>query len=343
MAFEILGETVTNGFGVQTIAWEGFTIECVKSPRAPVDADFLPAKVVKDGSKLWSYERDHQGFKGLGQLVEVGDEELVIVLTTKRELHVVLPVRDLPHVKRVGGEFVGGRKLQELIALKELIANELFLEPVWSEREFGMKQAVRKAEQARENAERNKRLAEERAAREAADKKRADERARREAERREILARKRQHVFTATGERRNGVPVVGDEWMKLAADTFCVSVTTFDPETGAVGEPQESFVVEKKNGKPARDAVVAVTRENPLEKRKQLVVSFNPVFHTVPVKGILEEVIEVPDMDVVRALSSRGLNSGTLVMVPKTGDPGRYAIFRLTDGKIEPVTEVRKA
>jgi hypothetical protein len=65
-------------------------------------------------------------------------------------------------------------------------------------------------------------------------------------------------------------------------------------------------------------------------------------FVTVRIKDEHEEVILVADMDGVRALRDRGLNSGTLVMCPKTGDNTRFAVFSLKAGKIETVTDVTR-
>ncbi len=65
---------------------------------------------------------------------------------SKGYLDQVLPILDLPsYQKTANGERLGGRSLKKLIELKEVIASELGLEPLWSVRETQMRQAIRDA------------------------------------------------------------------------------------------------------------------------------------------------------------------------------------------------------
>jgi len=323
-----------NGFSVRVISWEGFFIETIKSARAPTDGDFLPARVIRNDVEWWSFKNDHRGYRGLGKLVELGDE-LVIALGTRDWLHAVLPVRDLPQMQKTpAGEFVGGRGIKELMAVKCHVAEELGLSPSWTEREMTMQQALTTA--AREQrAEEEKRLREE-------SIRKHEERLRARSEARaEIVRRKRLHVFTTSGDRRHGVPVVGDEWLSLSTDTFCVSVTSYDVATGAVGEPIESFVVLKRGSKVSRGAVASVKAENPVKRNASLSLD-SLTFHAIAIKGEIEEVVMLPSMEAIRELREKGLNSGTLAMCPKEGDTGKYSVFRLTKGTIEAVTEVTR-
>ncbi len=324
------------GFQFQTTLFEGFKIEQLRSPRAASDADFLPVQVVFNDKVVWSFPEEYKktGFPGMAFLREVGDE-LVIICSTKHLLCEVIPVRDLSHRQRIGNEFVGGRKFKELVELKELVATAEGLEPAWTPREITFRDALRKS------------IAETRqAAKASVDavlvQQREERRARRDAKRTEISNRKRIFAHTLQGERRHGCPVVGDEWTTLGDGAFCVSVTSYNSKTGEVGELLESFMVKNDGSKKIRHAVSTVSGSTSIPRATKMnLESSSFVFVTVPVKGNLEEVIRAKTMDDIRSLRDQGLNSGTLAMCPKAGgERGRFSVFSITAGKIEPVTEV---
>lgn len=326
--------TDSNNYNFQEVSFEDFVIKTMLSPKAAASAEFLPVSVTRGGQEVWSFKRDHKsrGFRGLALLREV-DGELVIILATKHGLYEVLPVLDLPQMQVVGGELVGGRKLKELITLKQLIAEAEGLRPVWSLREDAMwdilqteakrkRDIVRQAEAAEAEVERQKREAG-RVARRAA-----------------IQARQRIFAFTERGERRHGLPVVGNEWLSLPSGAFCIAVTSFDQETGAVGDVIESFRVEQIRQKKTRVSVTAVTAAKPGDKKTGLGGEVAVTFKLALINGAFEEVLLVVNMDSVRTLRDRGLNSGTYVVCPKAGDAGRFTAFSLAEGKINPVTEI---
>jgi hypothetical protein len=336
MSWTITNErTDDRGFQLQTTEFESFNIEQLRSPRAASDAAFLPARVVFEGQEVWSFAKEYKsrGFTGMAFLREVGDE-LVIMISTKKELLEVVPVRDLSHRKRIGNEFVGGRKLKELIELKELIAKAEGLEPIWSRREVSLRSAISKSLTVSRQAAKSEEAA-------VVEQEKAKRRAERDAKRANIIGRKRIFAHTLSGDRRHGHPVVGDEWMCLSNGAFCISVTSYDAMTGKIGELIESFMVKQDGTKKVRHAVTVVTEQaSAIAAAKAAQQSFS--FLTVPVKGELEEVILATDMNGVRTLRDQGLNSGTLVMCPKAGDKDRFSVFSITAGKIEPVTEVMR-
>jgi len=281
---------------------------------------------------------NHPNYTGHAKLVEV-DTEMVLALCRRAEkkyLDQIIPINDLPQMQQLeNGDYVGGRKLQELIKLKQTVGQKIHFELQWSEREVAMRNAVAKA-----SAEAFAKKAE--AERKAEEERRATLKKEKEEQRAKIASRKRLYVFTLTGDRRNGIPIVGDEWKLLGPDIFCVSVESFDTETGSAGKPVESFVTTRVKGVIGRAALTAVTTENPNAPKRVILGKVTTVVMTL--KGQLEEVIMAPDMDYVRSLNNEHkLNSGTLVACPKAGDETRYSVFRLKDGTIEPVTEVRKA
>lgn len=341
--YTIKSEARINGFSVRKAEWEGFNLDLLLAPNAPADGEYLPARVEKNGVVWWSFKGDHPGYRGLAALIDF-EEELVIVLSTRFELDMVLPIRDLPTMRKIGGEFVGGRKLKELVLLKQTVAAEFNRRPNWTKRERNMLHALEQAA-AEADAEAIKVAQAQRvAARAEEEARRERERAEREARRNRILARRKVIGYTSFGNRRIGVPVTGDEWMVLRDGTFCILVTSFDEKTGTVGDLIESFAVLKKGGgNPSKLSVAGVTVDNPKSataKGTSFVKELKTVIVTL--KGELEEVILVDDMEKVHALNAQGLNSNTLVMCPKQGDPGRHSVFSLSGGKIETVGELMR-
>lgn len=338
--YTIVSDSEVKGFKVRKATWEGFSLDLLMAPNAPMDAEFLPARVEKNGVEWWAFKKDHPHYRGLATLVEY-DDELVIVLSTRFELDLVVPIRDLPQLKKIGSEFVGGRKLKELVLLKQSVAEEFNVRPNWSKREAEMLCALERVS-AEQNAEAVKAAEANRVdERRAEEDRRARERAEREARRERIASRKKIVAFTMTGDRRIGIPVVADEWMVLRDGTFCILVSSYDEKTGKVDNSIESFsVVKKGGGNPSRKSIAVVSSENvkPIgapSVMKELKTT------VITVDGDLEEVIVADDVQQVKTLCWQGLNSGTLVMCPKVGDTsGRFSIFRLIEGKIETVTEV---
>jgi hypothetical protein len=324
---------------VQKATCGEFTIESIKSKKAPEHSEFLPAKVLKDGQVLWSFKGNHPGYHGLARLVGFGDE-FVIVLCTKVTLHDVVPIADLPDIKWMPDSGrLGGRKLRETVVLKEAIANKLGLQPAWSVREDQMLVAVHRQQAEAQRLARAEQVRLEAEAQRLANEQREAARKERELKRREITSRKRLHVFTASGDRRSGIPVVTDEWKILPADVFCVQVESYNAETGAYGGAVESFVTKKnRGGETRKDKVVVVFDRDPREAKK---LTATLVTKVMEIKGELEEVVVVPDMDTVRTLNASGLNSGTLVLVDN-GTTEFMDVLKLDDGKISTLTQMRR-
>lgn len=326
--------TPSSNFKVQETVWREYRIKSLLSNNAPAGAVYLPSMVQVDGQTLWAFKTQHLGYRGRAMLVEYGDE-LVIVLVTKQHLDMVIPVANVCDITWTdAGNFVGGRDIKVLIQMKEALAKELSIEPVWSVRETQMRQAelgnrpskpvVDEAEVAR------KRAAEER--RRALEVLRAD-----------ITGRRRLHVYAAQdGTRRSGFPVVGDEWKNLTADTYCISVESFDQKTGRFGTPIESFITarDKRRGNIVRDRINPVMLKNPAEQKAARQIG-DPTTKVVNIKGEPREVLVVASTEDVRRLCANGLNGGTLVMAPKANVAGHWEVFRLSNGKMISYTSLK--
>ena len=319
-----------NGFFLDHKIFGDLEVQLIKSPRAAQNAEFLPARVIHLPTKkvVWSFKL-HQpaNFNGLGFLRTVQDEP-VIILATKSVLFSVLPIKDLPHMQKLGDEFIGGRNLRELISLKATLAKELDLTPFWTEREKTFQKVAYAAKQQSQA----KSATEEEAARLA-------RRQAREMKRAEIMSRPRLYCYTVqNGERRHGFPVTDTEWECLPNHSFCVMVDSFNHETEVAGNPIESFRVKKEGAKVGRDRVESVTLD--AASAKQTLPP--PKFRTLIIKGTPEEILVVESIDQVHHLYNSGVNSGIFVMCPKPGTDNdeRYVVLRLTKTGIETITEM---
>lgn len=334
MSLTVVSETDSGKFVTQVATLGDFRIELLKSKSAPATAVFLPASVSRDNIRYWGFKSHHEGYRGFAKLEEYG-EELIIVLCTKTNLDMVIPLTNIADITWTdAGDYIGGRKIQSLIKMKEFLAEKLGLEPMWSARETKMLQAIRNIAIA-------ERTAMEMAAKLAAEKLAADRKRLQNEVRSKILMRKRVYGFTSTGDPRNGVPVVGNEWEMLSGDTFCISVDSWNDNTGEAGALIESFVIVKNGAKKDRKAIVAVTRDNPQQRQTKPALS-SLSSKCISIKGEVEEVFIAPDMATVHALNNGGLNSGTLVMCPKKDDADAHEVFKLMNGKIISVTTLRR-
>lgn len=130
--------TTNNGFRIRDKVFGDMKVKQILSPRAAPQSDFLVASVthLPTHKELWCFRKHMSAtFTGLAHLHEINGE-VVILLATRKILYAVLPILDLPVMQQVGEEFLGGRNLRELIALKATLARNLNLTPFWTEREM---------------------------------------------------------------------------------------------------------------------------------------------------------------------------------------------------------------
>ncbi|MEK7531514.1 MAG: hypothetical protein AAB545_01110 [Patescibacteria group bacterium] len=334
-AFEILLEEDREGFLTCLKRWVpgNLTIKMVKSPRAPSGARFLPAEI-KDGAGTvwWRFEKGPP--HDLAWLLEDWDEgkDPIIVYVCRRNLYRVDPLTDLTKRQAVldgagGIEWEGGRSRKELIRLKDMVADSLSLEPVFSEGEKRFIRAMNaqmkkknEAQRAIENAERQ-RLHEEAQARK---RQKLDG----------ITARGKIEVFTSNGSPRKGYPVVNkDEYGALWDKAPCILVESYDDETKMVGAPKEFFFVSKKAGSGrvvARDRV-EVSSKNPKTTPVEIVKT---VF--VEVDRELTELHLYKGMDALKEIQKKGLNSGAMVAL-LADEAGMVNIHRVKGKEILPL------
>ncbi len=221
------------------------------------------------------------------------------------------------------GEFIGGRKLRELIAIKEALAKRHKLTPVWTERESRMRDAL---QQQAATARKIAREAEE--AEQAA--KRATKQADRDRKIAELKTRPVVHVTIENGVHRRGIPIVGDEWKVLPDGTHCVLVSEYNSETSEAKEPLESFKVANRYGGKDRVQIGKVVMSGTEQKLPRLPKLESKM---VTIDGDIEEVFLAPSIDVVRELHQKGLNSGAFVATPEGDSKDRFTVYELRKGE----------
>lgn len=129
-----------NGFLSKNEYIGDFEVAFIRSPRAPKNAEFLPARVVHrtTNEEVWNFKRHRRAMKnftGLSLLRDF-DGEPVIILATKETLYAVLPLADLPYMEQVGAEFIGGRNVWRLLYMKSALGRMLSLNVAWTEQEM---------------------------------------------------------------------------------------------------------------------------------------------------------------------------------------------------------------
>ncbi len=198
------GETNNGSHFIEILEWDGFQVDTIKSKNAPFGAVFLPASVSKDGEKVWTFSGYRpEGYKGMAKLIDF-EGELLVYLATKQTLDAVVPVRDMPHLVKMGSNGIGGRDDADLIRIKTEIADKLGLMPNWTlfEKDFiAMMSARIEREEATKRAEARAILAEEDRQRKLAHDLRQAERAQR---REAIMVRPRVTAYTISGDARYG-------------------------------------------------------------------------------------------------------------------------------------------
>ncbi len=298
---------------VQDILWRGMKITTLLPENAPAHGEFLPGSVMKGMDQLWRFQSQHpeyRGRNGLAKLTEMNGE-LFIYLHRGKNLDTVIPVADMEKLQWVSSElFIGGRKRSELVKAKRAIAEKFDFIPQWNEVDM---EVITRLEEAEKEARQRQLLAERVAREEAeAEARAAEEEARikKSQIRAELLSRKRVTALTVeSNSYRHGIPVVGDEWKRLPLGVhFCISVTSYDTETGTAGDVVEAFKLVPKGAQNERKLVTAVRKVTSVA---QLVQPTSPsprfTITSMVINGEEEDVLCVETFDDVKALRVFGI------------------------------------
>ena len=318
-----------------TTSADGVIIEMFRSgkyvgPREDLEG-FRPAKVLKNGQQVWSFQTCGAQAPSFGELIDYADkdgDDYVIVIREKHAVASIVRVNDFAHSAKVmlnGKEVtIGGSSTEALLDVKIAIANELELDYWKSPEETVILQ--KRTEAAR--LAHKKLLEDQRTAMEAA-------RVAREERQREILSRSKVDAWSLQGQHFFGHPVNDEEWKCLPKGTYCILMQN--------GEPVEAFTVTKENSRVSRGRLTEVSAEKPKQKTesqaKRATEAVDQV--TVTIRGESRQVFVFQGMSDLKDLQSSGLNSGTWVGIAPIGKQP-MTVYAITKDSINTVGQVAK-
>lgn len=294
-----------------------------KSKKALSDsAEFLPNWVSKGERKLWTFDKSY--LDCFAFLREVAGTP-VIVYATREEVVDVIIIADLDGTIRLaGGEYDWKRPAMDRLQFKLAAANFMGLEPRLSAVELVLKRRL--------DEQRRAAAAQQSAAIAAKRQRDHEDRIAARAERKRlIMMRDRLTVFSASGEKMTGVPVVNNEWQSLGNGVDCVLVDSYD--NGQVGEVLQHFFVKHVGGSHKTQArVVVAYKEDPtkpklIEKMGEIVIDR---------EGELD-VIACYTRDGLAELKANGLNGGAIRAVWPKNDDGTHMLVSFSKGAIKDI------
>lgn len=309
-------DTKTHEVEVGTVEEGGnvFDLEMLRNKQF-ANLSFMLAKVSSQGKKFWDFKSE--GFIGIGLLAKVGEQVVIALIGKGREGRVerVIPLAYLIPNKKAD--------LRHQAALKVGAGVFLGRKVMFSAAE----EVVRKADARRAAEEAEAKRKENEKARETARKERLAK----------ILARKEIMGFTATGQRRHGLPIVEGEWQSLEGGTHVVLVERID-EVGKIGKLLEAFQVIKERGRnPQKGFVVPVT---PLPQAASEKPTSAAAARTIVIErdGKVYEVILFSSMDDIRtARAVAGLNGGVYVAVDQKLPSGKVEVYAVHKDRIDTI------
>ncbi len=297
-------------------------LELLRSIKMP-KGDFLVARVQEpgeEGKAYWSFREER--FVGLGKVhfdPEI-KEHFILLINNKPDprrpvIERIISLTDLPRTTRSKmGEagdivYVGGKfDLLKLLQVKERIARELKIGYVVTKSEQSLREAMRKRQVDQEAELKSQQAAAAQARHEA-----------REVYKQKILSRPTITVWTAKGEKRWGIPVVGDDW-KLFRNNFGVVLVEQYPTNPIV--PIEAFFVEKtQGGRCGKRNAKPVTFERPVRQTAEAQPAYQFKGGFLINKDGQDIFVLEADKTNFDLMIKSGMNNDTLVALE--GDPDK--------------------
>jgi hypothetical protein len=298
--------------GKVTMGEQSFVVHMIRRAGLAFEGNFLLAKICDSTeNELWNFSVTQ--FNGVGLLARVGDELVISLVGRGREGKVedVIPFSSIFEHQPVG--------ILRKFELKKGAADFL-----------GREYQISVAENKLHKIALEQKLAAEVAAREAAAEARREAR---EQLKRTIFARGQIQVYTSTGQKRFGYPVLETEWSSLDKGTSVVLVESVGAN-GPVGKVVEAFQIKKERGKnPEKDFLTPVTLERPIAVSATTTSMPRPIDSIIIVReGEPFEVALYSTMDDIRQARSAGLNSGSYAAARDhkgNGKDGRIEVFSI--------------
>lgn len=150
-----------------------------------------------------------------------------------------------------------------------------------------------------------------------------------------ITARPRLKGHTGGNKFFSGFPVIDNEWEKLAHDTSCILVSSYDDQTKTYGEIISCFIVRKDGAR------VTKTREDTFSViTSSSGISFSTQSTGEIIYGDANMAYVYKDKQAVEQLRAAGLNSGAVVAIAAPGR-GLYQLIQVTHKKLTPLGTVQ--
>lgn len=307
---------------------DGINIELFRSVKYTGDRDelngFRPAKVLKNGTVIWSFQNSGASFGQVGELHEFNGE-YIIVLRDKFTIFDIVRVNDFSTsvTAKLAGKIVtlGGSSVEEILNIKLALAIKLKVN-VWRSPEESaiLDRRVTNARNARE---------EESLAKTAA---KAESRRKREEFVKGILARNTVEAWSTAGKCLFGTPVTtDDEWTCLPDGNYCILMQE--------GKPIEAFIVSKNGSKVKKVHVTEVSTEKPQQKKEEIPEALDQ--RMVTLHGESRSILIFDDIKKVKQLQASGLNSGTWIGVLPNGSD-TLTVYSVKKSNIDTVGLLKK-
>lgn len=288
-------------------------------------------KVEWDGGS-WSWIADNypQYTKGI---YHVADDQHLLAIVIKNEIVDVLDLAKIDHyvVVQLGkdGPIYDGRgqKVTDAIALKKRVAKAMNLHfrlTASEEAVNAMKMAQVKAAKDAEA-----KAAEAKAAADKAERTRLNQEVRAK-----INARPRLKGYTGANfdQYFNGLPVVGDEWLKMLDGFHGVLVSSYNDDTRTPGDILGCFIVKKDGNRKSKTAEGEFSQKQGV-RQELSVKTLGKVVYVDEDDDPAEVSVYGTKADVT-VLRHAGLNSGTIVAV-KTDDEGKFDLYSVTKTQVK--------
>lgn len=323
MTIKFLEETVEHAEWVERTAQLGdLTILLGKSKKAlSASAEFLPNKVMKGKEVLWQFDKSYVDCFAF--LREVNGEWLV-AYASRAEVVDIIPILDLSQAIRLAdGQYDWKRPAMERLELKLAAAAQMNLKARLSSVEMILERKLAEIH-AKAAAERSAALREEEQRRYEA------RRAEKQARKQELMRRAKLTVYALNGDRKTGIPVVGDEWQSLGDGVDCVAVDSYTD--GQATNPTEHFFVKKNGSNKSRQRIIAVFVDDPskpklIEQMGEIVVEREGNF----------DVVACYTLEGLKALKAGGLNSGAIRALWPANPDGTHTLKSFSKGDIKDI------
>lgn len=318
---EIIPADVENGkkhdicIGVISAGGIDLSIRLGKSLLAnlePDKAEYIINSIVEvdeDGKKefLWSFRQEADGLKGVARLYDLENYGWVIALVGrfKEQVNKSWGITKVIPLDALLGNIYNPT---ELTRLKIYLAKALDEHYVLSDEEWGLRKKYLKEKDISKTQRRKEWI----------DRQQ------------QVRARRKIQVFNVDGLRLYGIPVTDDDLEYLPDSTPVIIVSSYDDETGDVGELLEAcFIKQARSGPRKVGSKIGLTWDEPEEEIAPFVEA-EPISLVVDGKEGSFTLFSKAGMD---SFYRNNFSMKATVAIDEPDDEGRYPLIRITRKK----------